>query len=308
MLGDYILRASDIHHGLSSKQVRILAYEFAVANNKRFAESWSEKGMAGKEWLFGFRQRYKLTLRTPEQISLSRATSFNKTNIEAFFKNLRELRTKYNLESHDIYNLDETATTTVHKPPKISTKMGNKNVGQVTSAERGTLVTLVGIIGATGEFVPPFLIFPRVHFKEHMLHGAPPGSKGIATPTGWMNSSLFLPLLQHFAEHERPTREKPKLILLDNHESHLSIVALDFAKENGILMLTLSPHCSHKIQPLDVSVFGPFKNFYNSACDKWMVNHPGRPITIHDVAGLVGEAFPQAFTPKNICRVLKPLV
>lgn len=124
------------------------------------------------------------------------------------FKNLRELKNKYNWEAHDIYNLDETAATIVHKPPKILTKKGKQNIGQETSAERGTLDTL-GIIGATAKFVPPFLNFPQVHFNEYMLNGAPGGSKGVATPTGWMNSSLFLPLLQHYAEYERSTKEKP---------------------------------------------------------------------------------------------------
>ena len=31
-----------------------------------------------------------------------------------------------------------------------------------------------------------------------------------------------------------------------------------------------------------------------------MINHPGQPITTYDVAQIVGNAFPLAFTPKNI--------
>jgi hypothetical protein len=30
-------------------------------------------------------------------------------------------------------------------------------------------------------------------------------------------------------------------------------------KENGIVMLTLPPHTLHKLQPLDRTVFGPYK-------------------------------------------------
>lgn len=65
-------------------------------------------------------------------------------------------------------------------------------------------------------------------------------------------------------------------------------------------MLTLPPHCSHKLQPLDCSVYGPFKTYYNQACSVFMVNHPGQPISIHNVAEIVGKSYPQAFTPKNI--------
>ncbi|CAH2001896.1 unnamed protein product [Acanthoscelides obtectus] len=134
-----------------------------------------------------------------------------------------------------------------------------------------------------------------------MLHGTPAGSKGGASPSGWKNTQLFLPVLQHFVQNERPSKEHPKLIILDNHESHLGIAALNFAKRNGILLLTLPPHCSHKLQPLDLAVFGPFKKYYGASCDRWMVNHAEKPITIYDIGSLVGEAFLQAFTPKNIC-------
>ncbi|CAH1978094.1 unnamed protein product [Acanthoscelides obtectus] len=85
LLKKYLEHASNIQYGLSSKQARILAYEFAVANGKTIKESWSREAMAGKEWMFRFMNRHNFSLRTPEQTSLSRATSFNKTNVEAFF-------------------------------------------------------------------------------------------------------------------------------------------------------------------------------------------------------------------------------
>ncbi|KAG5878592.1 hypothetical protein JTB14_013345 [Gonioctena quinquepunctata] len=56
----------------------------------------------------------------------------------------------------------------------------------------------------------------------------------------------------------------------------------------------------HKLQPLDRAVFGPYKQYYNNACDEWLLKHPGQPITLHYVAELAGKAYPLTFTPKNI--------
>jgi DDE superfamily endonuclease len=92
----------------------------------------------------------------------------------------------------------------------------------------------------------------------------------------------------------------PVLLLMDNHDSHVSLPAIQYAKENGIIMLTFPPHCSHKLQPLDRSVYGPMKKYYNTACDAWMLANPGKPMTIYDVAGRLGHAFPLAMTPINI--------
>jgi len=65
-------------------------------------------------------------------------------------------------------------------------------------------------------------------------------------------------------------------------------------------MLTFPPLCSHKMQSLDRSVYGPLKKFYNSACDSWMLQNGGKCLTIYDVAARLGCAFPQAMTPVNI--------
>ncbi|KYN16480.1 hypothetical protein ALC57_11260, partial [Trachymyrmex cornetzi] len=49
-----------------------------------------------------------------------------------------------------------------------------------------------------------------------------------------------------------------------------AFVNLSNARDNGIIMLTLPPHSSHKIQPLDRSIFSPLKTKYAIECDKWM--------------------------------------
>jgi hypothetical protein len=96
------------------------------------------------------------------------------------------------------------------------------------------------------------MVFPRVHFKEHMIKGAPPGTLGLASPSGWMNSSLFPKAIQHFVKHPHSSKENLSLLIFDNHESHLALPVLEIAKENGVTLLTIPPHCSNKMQPLDV--------------------------------------------------------
>ena len=89
-----------------------------------------------------------------------------------------------------------------------------------------------------------------------------------------------LEVMKHIVKHTRCSVQQPILLTLDNHESHISIAVLDFAKQNGIVMLSFPPHCSHKLQPLDRSVFGPLKKFVAVAQDAWMKNHPGQSMTI----------------------------
>jgi len=87
-------------------------------------------------------------------------------------------------------------------------------------------------------------------------------------------------------------------------ESHFSIETLDIAKENGVVIFTFPPHCTHKLQPLDVSFFSPFKTYYNAAVNSFLTSHPATPPSIYHIAGFVNEAICKAATPLSL-RALK---
>lgn len=88
-----------------------------------------------------------------------------------------------------------------------------------------------------------------------MIKNTPPGTLGLATPTGWMNSAIFPEVMKHFIKHANASKENPCILILDNHESHLSIEALDLAKNAAVNILTLPPHTSAKLQQLDVGIY-----------------------------------------------------
>ena len=209
---------------------------------------------------------------------------------------------EFRFPPHRIFNLDETGTSTVQSPSKVLSQKGVKQLGFITSAERGTLVTMCNCVSATGQALPPVYIFPRVNFKGFMLNGAPAGSLGLAARSGWMTNELFIQTLQHFSVHIRPTKDDPVLLLLDNHSTHCTIEVIRYAQENGIVIITFPPHCSHKLQPLDVGVYGPFKRSFNDECNAWMVSscNSRKTISIYEIAALTKKAFHKAIVPGNI--------
>nr|XP_042896222.1 uncharacterized protein LOC122269010 [Parasteatoda tepidariorum] len=294
MLANYFIQASKLHHDLPPEEAKILAFQYATSLKKDIPESWKRNQCAGRDWLEGFIKRSQcISLRKPEATSLARSMGFNKPVVMQFYGTLYHL-----LEN--IFNLDETGVTSVQTPGKVLAKKGTKQVGQVTSAERGELVTLCCVINALGNSLPPFFIFPRVNFRNAMLHGAPLRSDGAATVSDWMNSAIFILVMKHFITFSKSSLQNKTLIIMDNHYSHVSIEVIDLAKGNGVILLTLPPHCSHKLQPLDKTVFGPFKKYYNDACRAWLLNNPGNRITIHEIAGLVGKSYPLALSTSNI--------
>ena len=80
--------------------------------------------------------------------------------------------------------------------------------------------------------------------------------------------------LEHFISNVQPSVEKPVLLF--------SIIEL--AKRSCIILMTFHAHTTHKMQPFDRGVFGPF--FYNNAINNWMIS-PGYAIllTVLNVLG-----------------------
>lgn len=50
------------------------------------------------------------------------------------------------------------------------------------------------------------------------------------------------------------------------HTKNLALV--DAARDNGIILLCFPPHCSHKLQSLDVSFMKPLSKYYEDELRK----------------------------------------
>jgi hypothetical protein len=86
---------------------------------------------------------------------------------------------------------------------------------------------------------------------------------------------------------------------MDYHESYCTLDPILCARGNGITLATYPPHCSHRLQPLDVGVMGPFKRKLRVAQLDWKTANPGKVITNHDLASLTNAAYQASFTAKN---------
>ena len=69
--------------------------------------------------------------------------------------------------------------------------------------------------------------------------------------------------------------------------------------------MSFPPHTTHRLQPLDVGVFGPFKGALSIALNDWLLSNPGKAITIRNLGELSNIAFSRAFSMSNITNAFK---
>ena len=176
-------------------------------------------------------------------------------------------------------------------------------------------ITLVASICMDGSWIPPTLIYQAVSGDvqntwvtevnpiDHNVHFA-------STATGWTNENLGFEWLTNI--FDRFTKEKARqgrdyrLLILDGHNSHLNMRFIDWCGLHRIILAFFPSHSTHRLQPLDVSLFGPLAQFYSEEADLWLQQCTGlRSFTKRDFFTIFWVAFTKAFSKKNILSAFK---
>ncbi len=149
----------------------------------------------------------------------------------------------------------------------------------------------------SSHLVPSFCAFQHnrdqtIWRKRELYDRASPDSLAQWDESGLITSACFLKWLKHFHIHMKLTKEEPALLLLDRLSSHINIDVLEFARNRGIYMLVFPPHCTDRVQPLDVSFFFPLKSVYNKEVGRWIKTN-GRRFKFDQVAENFAKTYNQ---------------
>lgn len=247
----------------------------------------------GSTWIRTFLKRHPdVVLGKPSGLDPKRAQAFNQSTVARHFDLLKAMVDKHNIPVENIYNMDEKGVqrgggrktqarkyfVPRNKRPKYKLRSGNLE-----------LITIVECVCADGSWIYPGIIFQgksqyetawfEVHekisyvpFNAALLTYAYSLSVGLSE-NGWTQNHLCL---QWFRDNfipqssARNTSGRPILLIYDGHGSHETLEMLQAAKENNIILYSLPPHTTHKLQPLDVGVFGPFSRAWIEHCDEYV--------------------------------------
>lgn len=307
LLVKYCVDMDSRYFGLRRKDITRMAFQLAMHNGVKHPFS-AQKQSAGRKWLKGFLKRHpQLALRKPQGTSINRIKGFSQENVKIFFELYEPELLKIKSNPLRLYNVDETGITIVqHKSVKVVSLKGKRNVANLTSAERGHLITVVTCMNAAGSYVPPLIVWPRKNAKDELMNGTPAGSIAAYHPSGWIQTDIFTMWFNHFLKHTKPSLDDPILLVLDGHNSHTRNVDLiNRARDNHVSIVCLPPHSSHKMQPLDVGFLFPLKTFYAIAIEDWLHSNPGKVVTNLKVGELFGIAYNRAATMNNSVNSFK---
>jgi hypothetical protein len=160
----------------------------------------------------------------------------------------------------------------------------------------GKNATVICAMNVAGGFIPSMFIYPRQRMSPTLKKDGPTGALYKCSKNCWTNEDLFMSWIQHFFDHVKPNPQKPVLLVLDNHYSHITLKSYKFCNENGIVIVSITQHSSHRLQPLEVTFFRPLKKANHRKCDIFMKVKAKRIIRPDDFAVFFDNAYSSVAT------------
>jgi len=227
----------------------------------------------GHEWIYRFQKRHpELKTCYSRQLESNRAKEATPENIQAWFDAFRTRLIERKYELDDMYNMDETGFGVGStQSTRIIVDSTQKSNWKVTAGKQ-EWITAFECVNAAGNALSPMVIFKAQNTNSAWIPKDTPQSWQFSTSTnGWTSNSHGLEWLKRVFEPEskKVSGDRPRLLIMDGHSSHITGSFIAFCIEKDIDLLILPPHCSHLLQPLDIAVYGPMKRYHALEVDRY---------------------------------------
>src|SRR6218665_1226218 len=88
-----VVEMEGIFYGMSTADLRLIAYDFAEINNVNHSFNRRQR-MAGKDWMMNFIKRHHLAVRIPQSTSMNRVLAFEREKVDRFFSLLESIQSR----------------------------------------------------------------------------------------------------------------------------------------------------------------------------------------------------------------------
>ena len=293
----FLLQQDALGRPIRIKHVRSIA--FSLARQRTPADRPSKP--PGRNWPQLFHKRHANVLKA----SKSSALDWNRFDIydkaTYWFDVIGNVLQDPAILQENVYNMDEIGVM-LSKLNSVKVLISKDNQRGYRGARvKRTTVTAVECVSADGRSLDPMIIWPASTHRANWTTHPTPGWHYAYSDTGYTDSYISLQWLKLVFDPQTKERanQKPRVLICDGFGTHETLEVLEFCFENNIILCRLPSHTSHKLQPCDVSVFGPLKAAYRDQVERLERGCVGT-IGKEHFTYLYGPARTQALTSRNI--------
>lgn len=225
-------------------------------------------------WVKKFLNRNNLCVRRRPTIA-QRLPNEYENKIVAFHQYIIQKRQKFNFLFSQIGNADQTPIYWDMPRSSTITTKGAKTVSIKSTGNEKMRCTVMLCITADGNKLPPYIVMKRKTMPKEKF------SKKIfvrVQEKGWMQEHLILDWIKE-VWNKRPESSKKSLLVWDSFKAHLTDDVKTQLKKSNSECAVIPGGLTSIVQPLDVCVNKPFKDYFRNFYCKWMSagNHTYTP-------------------------------
>lgn len=283
-----------------------LSYLYQMAVSIICQRSFSELGSKvkiGEHWLTHFLNRHpNLAYRYAARIDNEWAFEGNRETVNHYFNRLSAIRSRFHITPDNTWNADEKGFAIGQaKQCKVLLRQ-NRRRSRVRQPGNWEWVSVIECVSATGTVIHAYLIYKgKVHtMGNHDYENREEGTFGLSD-NGWSDDRHgFAWLSTHFDPKARSGSLQHRLLIIDHHSSHLTVEFIEYCLTYNIHLLCLPSHFTDLLQPFDIGLFSPLKQYYSNTLNTWTRTHPYQKPIKGDFFPLLMEARRLTFTEKTL--------
>ena len=211
-----------------------------------------------------------LTKRNCQNIKRARG-ELKPSDVKHYFENLEE--SLKDVLPENILNFDETNLSDDPGVEKCIFRRGVKYPERLINHSKGN-ISIMFCGSATGELLPPYVIYKSVHIWDSWVIGGPKGTRYGRSKNGWMNMENFEEWFKTIILAWARKHEGKKVLIGDNLSSHMSKEVLIQCQNHNISFILLPANSTDKCQPLDVAFFAPQKRAWRQILKEYKIKNP----------------------------------
>ena len=296
-LADWLMEVAQRGFGLTKDDL-LDAVKKLVEADKRKTPFVNNR--PGNRWYRSFMKRNpSVRLRSARPLEKKRA-KISSRDLDQWFSGYEKFIHDHGLANRpaQIWNCDESGFDLQGRAGKILGPSAAKEKPYRVLTGTKEHITVLPCFNACGQWMPPYILFvgKRIPKTYNPLDGGVSGSVYSVTEKGYMDTPTFyMWFANHFISQLPPQR--PVVLLVDSHESHIDLGTFELAKKNNIHIFALLKNATHLVQPADVGLFGAMKQTWYKHVRIYNQQNPNTDITKKNFCSIFKSTWEEVMRP-----------
>ena len=261
--------------GVVSARIVIAAARGIVlsCNRSRLAEFGGDVAIT-RHWAYALLRRMNFVKRKATTAKSKHSTDDFARLKAQFLADVVTTVTMEDIPAELILNWDQTGIKIVPSSTWTMDSQGSKRV-EVAGVGDKRMITAVFCGSLVGDFLPVQVIYQGKTDRCHPRFEFPSDWNITHSPKHWSNEQTMFQYIEHIiipyvtASRQNFEGDTPALVILDNFKGQVTKGITDLLEAHNIHVCLLPPNTTDLLQPMDLSVNKPAKDFLKRRFKEW---------------------------------------